>query len=100
MFLQDGLDLRATVQHISLYEPGARKPLFRFTPQHPDSTTFTLVAESGKNVQNIYLNVNEVDYSTMHRRFAHPSKDVLAKAKEHTSGFPKKVEIPKDSLIC
>ena len=58
------------------------------------------MAQSGENVQNIYVNVNTVDYSTMHRRFAHPSKDVLAKAKEHTSGFPGKVEAPKDSPIC
>ena len=100
MFLQDGLQVRASAQHISLHEPGARKPLFRFEPQHQDSTTFTLVAEAGENVQNIYVNVNMVDYSTMHRRFAHPSKDVLAKAKEHTSGFPGKVEFPKDSPIC
>ena len=57
MFLQDGLQLRASAQHISLYEPGAQKPLFRFEPQHQDRTTFTLMAEAGENIQNIYVNV-------------------------------------------
>ena len=40
------------------------------------------------------------DYDLMHKRFGHPSKDVLKRAKEHTSGFPKGIEIPSDNRIC
>ncbi|EIN14568.1 rve-domain-containing protein, partial [Punctularia strigosozonata HHB-11173 SS5] len=43
--------------------------------------------------------VYALDYQTWHRRFAHPSKDVLRHARKHVSGFTP-VEIPTEEHIC
>ena len=46
------------------------------------------------------LTVHSVNYDTMHKRFAHPSKDVMSKVREHTLNFPKGLVIPKTVPIC
>ena len=43
--------------------------------------------------------VSSIDYDIMHRRFAHPSMDVLRHASGNTQGFPK-ISIPKENQIC
>ena len=40
-----------------------------------------------------------VDYELLHHHFGHPSKDVLRKAVENTSKFPKDIKFPKHNLI-
>ena len=46
------------------------------------------------------LTVFTVDYETLHCRFGHPSKDVLRKAVDNTSDFPKGIEFPTTDPIC
>ena len=41
-----------------------------------------------------------VDYELMQCRFGHPSKEVLQKAAENTSDFPKNIKFPKNNPIC
>ena len=41
-----------------------------------------------------------VEYELLHCRFGHPSKDVLRKAAENTSNFPKNIKFPKHDPIC
>jgi hypothetical protein len=43
--------------------------------------------------------VSSIDYNIMHRRFAHPSMDVLQHATGNTQGFPS-ISIPKENPIC
>ena len=43
--------------------------------------------------------VYALDYGVLHRRLAHPSKDVLQKARKHLKDFPE-VEISTEELIC
>ena len=43
--------------------------------------------------------VSSIDYDIMHRRFAHPSMDVLRHASGNTQGFPN-ISIPKENPIC
>jgi hypothetical protein len=43
--------------------------------------------------------VSSIDYDIMHRRFAHPSMDVLQHASGNTQGFPN-ILIPKENPIC
>ena len=40
-----------------------------------------------------------MDYDLMHRRFGHPSKDVLKHAQSHTKGFPT-ISFDKETFIC
>ena len=44
--------------------------------------------------------VYSVDYELMHKRFGHPSKQVLENAKEHTKNFPWNIPIPQKTPIC
>ena len=41
-----------------------------------------------------------VDYETLHHHFGHPSKDVLRKAVDNTSNFPKGIKFPTTNPIC
>ena len=41
-----------------------------------------------------------VDYETLHCCFGHPSKDVLRKAVDNTSDFPKGIKFPTTDPIC
>jgi hypothetical protein len=43
--------------------------------------------------------VSSIDYDIMHRRFAHPSMDVLRHASGNTQGFPN-ILIPRENPIC
>ena len=43
--------------------------------------------------------VMSIDYDIMHRRFAHPSMDVLRHASGNSQGFPS-ILIPKENPIC
>ena len=43
--------------------------------------------------------VYTLDYGVLHRRLAHPSKDVLQKARKHLKDFPE-IEIPSEEPLC
>ena len=49
--------------------------------------------------RTIVTAVADVDYDTLHRRLAHPSRDVLKHARKHTEKCPH-VEIPTKDSIC
>ena len=38
------------------------------------------------------------DFETYHRRFAHPSNDVLHKIRKYTNGSPNKIQIPENHI--
>jgi Integrase core domain len=44
--------------------------------------------------------VTTVDYNIMHRRFAHPSKDVLRHASGNTQNFPSSMSFPSNDPVC
>jgi Integrase core domain len=44
--------------------------------------------------------VTTVDYVIMHRRFAHPSKDVLRHASGNTQNFPSNMSFPSNDPVC
>jgi hypothetical protein len=44
--------------------------------------------------------VTTVDYNIMHRRFAHPSKDVLRHASGNTQNFPSNMSFPSIDPVC
>jgi hypothetical protein len=53
------------------------------------------VAELYSASSNIYM----LDYETIHRHLAHPSKDVLQKARKHLKDFPE-IDFPKGDSPC
>jgi hypothetical protein len=46
------------------------------------------------------FSVTTVDYDIMHRRFAHPSKDVLQHASGNTQNFPSNMSFPSIDPVC
>ena len=48
---------------------------------------------------NFIASVSKVDYDIMHRRFGHPSKDVLRRAQKHTLRFPE-IHFPSENCVC
>ena len=43
--------------------------------------------------------IYSVDYDVIHRRLAHPSKEVLLKARKNLKDFPE-IEFPKEEHLC
>jgi len=48
---------------------------------------------------NYITSVSKVNYNIMHRRFGHPSKEVLRRAQKHTQRFPE-VHFPTEDCVC
>lgn len=57
------------------------------------------ITRSTPDGEKLFSSIYLVDYKTMHRRFAHPSRAVLRKAREHTQKFPD-IEFPSEEPIC
>jgi len=97
-FLQQGLHIYGNAASISLIAPGLKNPVLQCIPRIPGDTIFWLQAVSAQ-VQQLH-SVFKEDYNLMHKRFGHPSKEVLKHAKDCTKGFPKGITIPSDNSIC
>jgi len=48
---------------------------------------------------NYIASMSKVDYDIMHRRFGHPSKEVLRCAQKHTQHFPE-IHFPTEDCVC
>jgi hypothetical protein len=71
-----------------------------FEPHLPGDSIYgvTSSASSEEVVQSLST-VMKVDYDTMHRRFAHPSRKVLRHALKHTKDFPT-IQFPSEERLC
>ena len=98
---QSGLQMRGNAACISLHRKNSPLSIMEFTPSNPFSTIYWLWCRPSvtKTLQTVSL-IYKVDYDTMHRRFAHPSKDVLRHARNSTKGFPQDLEFPADPRPC
>lgn len=97
-FLQNGLTVRGDTQHIKLYQTSGTVFL-TCTPRRPNDTIYCVRSDERELAARLIGTVNSVDYDTMHRRFAHPSRDVLKHARKHTQQFPD-IDFPKEQSIC
>lgn len=96
-FLSNGLTVRGNSQQVTIYEESG-DPFLVFQPRLPGDTIFTVYATPRVDAHPVDL-ISSVDYHTMHRRFAHPSREVLRHARDHTREFPI-IEFPNDDPIC
>jgi hypothetical protein len=97
-FFQQGLWLKGNSHHITLTHKN--KPFVHFKPLIIGQTLYWLdkltTTVEARFIETIY----KVDYDLMHRRFGHPSKEVLRRAKDHTKGFPEGISIPTNTKVC
>ena len=97
-FLRGGLTVRGDSRHIALHQKSG-KIFLVFYPRHADDTIYCVKSLPSLEVMFISPTVYKVDYGIMHRRFAHPSRDVLRHARDHTLRFPT-IEFPSEDPVC
>ena len=77
------------------------RPFLIFKPRESGDSIYVIRSLAAKEVElhSTISTIHKVDYKVIHRRMAHPSKDVLQKAGKHLKDFPK-IEIPAEDHIC
>ena len=91
---RSGFTTKGDSQHITVMQDG--QEFITFYPRNAYSTVYTVDTYLGtkpsiRAAKEIFL----PDYETYHRRFAHPSKEVLQKAEKYVKGFPLGIQIPR-----
>ena len=94
-FLQSGLHLRGSACNITLYQ--GQEEFLAFHPRRADDTLYIIKTLLGAEITVQFVTIYSIDFEIMHRWLAHPSKDVIIKAKKHIKDFPD-VQVPKEHL--
>ena len=99
VFMQMGFHIAGTREYIAVMQK--TKPFLLFHPRLPKDSIFVVRALKSQDVKIFgeLGTIHSVDYETLHRRMAHPSKDVIKKARKHLKDFPD-VVIPEEDHIC
>jgi len=98
VFLRGGLQLNGNTERISLLQNG--QEFLTFLPRWDGVTIFVIRTYIGaKPSIRAAEQIFHPDFETYHRRFAHPSNDVLHKIGKYTNGLPGQIQIP-ESHIC
>ena len=92
--------LRGNKNQLEFRTPKSNQLEFQCTPHFPGQTIYWLNARPTSVHSPLAKSmVMSIDYDIMHRRFAHPSMDVLQHASGNSQGFPS-ILIPKENPIC
>jgi len=99
VFMQMGFHIAGTREYIAVMQK--TKPFLLFHPRLPKDSIFVVRALKSQDAKIFggLGTIHSVDYETLHRRMAHPSKDVIKKARKHLKDFPD-VVIPEEDHIC
>jgi hypothetical protein len=105
--LNNGFELRGSSSSLDFRAQHSVWPLVQCIPHIPGQNLYWLTARLACAQSLLALSsVPTVDYDIMHRRFAHPSKDVLRHASGNTQNFPSNLHslrlilYVKSSLCC
>ena len=97
--LNNGMELRGSSSYLMFFI--GSKPLLQFKPHVLGQTLYWLTAQLTPAQSLLAMSsVPTVDYDILHRRFAHPSKDVLRHASGNTQNFPSNLSFPKIDPVC
>jgi hypothetical protein len=98
--LNSGLELRGSSSKLEFRTHKSNQLEFLCEPHEPGQNLYWLSAMLVRADSLLAMSmVSSIDYDIMHRRFAHPSMDVLRHASRNTQGFPN-ISIPKENPIC
>jgi hypothetical protein len=98
LFLNNKQEVRGTSKSLSFSDLVSHQRLLSAYPLQPLDTIFWVVPPEPAliaKISTIYM----VDYDVWHKRFGHPSKDVLRHAKE-LKNFPGDLPFPEHSPLC
>jgi hypothetical protein len=98
-FLKNGLlctGLRSSIQVLK-----GSKPFMTFRPRNKNETLYVVKAHVADKAESYTAldTIYSIDYETLHKRLAHPSKEVLQKARKHIKDFPE-IEFPTEEKLC
>ena len=98
-FLQNGHQCTGTNDYIQVMKNF--RPFLIFKPRESGDSIYVIRSLAAKEAElhSAISTIHRVDYEIIHRQMAHPSKDVLQKARKHLKDFPK-IEIPAEDHIC
>jgi len=97
VFLRGGLQLNGNTERISLLQDG--QEFLTFLPRWDGATIFIIRTYLGaKPSIRAAEQIFHPDFETYHRRFAHPSNDVLHKIGKYTYGLPSQIQIPENHI--
>lgn len=85
---------------MTFYDRITQRQMLAAYPDRPMDTIFWVVPPQTEtaNFASV-LTIYKVDYDIWHKRFGHPSKDVLRRAKE-LKNFPTNLQFPEHPPIC
>jgi GAG-pre-integrase domain len=101
--LNDGLKLEGSSSSLEFSRgtSSTKRLLLQFKPYCPGQNIYWLSARlTSWHAILAMSSVTTVDYDIMHRRFAHPSKDVLRHASGNTQNFPSNMSFPSNDPVC
>jgi Integrase core domain/GAG-pre-integrase domain len=101
--LNNGLKLEGSSSSLDFSKgtSSTKRLLLQFKPYCPGQNIYWLSARlTSRHTILAMSSVTTVDYNIMHRRFAHPSKDVLRHASENTQNFPSNMLFPSNDPVC
>jgi transposase InsO family protein len=95
--LKQGMRVYGDAAKLTLVTSDKNIPMMQCTPFAKSETLYWLngVADSAHHTNVVY----SIDYSTVHNRLGHASKEVLRNAKKHVKGFPD-IKFPWDNPLC
>jgi hypothetical protein len=98
--LNSGFELRGSSSKLEFRTHKSNWLEFLCEPHKPGQNLYWLSATLARADSLLASTmVSFIDYDIMHRRFAHPSMDVLQHASGNTQGFPN-ILIPRENPIC
>ena len=98
-FLQSGYTSTGNNKSIRIIK--GSKTFLTFNPRHEKDSLY-VIKSLMPNEMDIHTAINTiygVDFDIIHRCLAHPSKEVLLKARKHLKDFPE-IEFPKEEHLC
>jgi GAG-pre-integrase domain len=101
--LNDGLKLEGSYLSLefSAGTSSTQRLLLQFKPYCPGQNIYWLSARlTSRHAMLALSSVFTVDYNIMHRRFAHPNKDVLRHASRNTQNLPSNMLFLSTDPVC
>ncbi|KAF8824317.1 hypothetical protein HHX47_DHR8000004 [Lentinula edodes] len=95
-FLQDGKTVRGNADKVDFWD---KDGLFLSFEPRTHSDTIYILKDYSPQPMAVNLVIHSVDYTTMHRRMGHPSREALTQLRKHAEGVPT-FSIPHEEDLC
>ena len=99
--LVNGYTVHGNADYMDFHKGSSRNPALRVVPHMPGQTIYWLHAKSASRSALVTKSsINSDTYDMWHKRFGHPSKQVLQKAQRQVNNFPQNLTFPEKVPVC